>query len=143
MKIFVNKRTTKKQLRSLICKLAKETGVAKIIFNNKGKHIRGSYNSQTKHMYIDLNQTKTSMLHTFFHELGHHRAAQLNKWSKYHFCLVAFMNVETIFTIENKVDQIGEKLWYKYVDKTQWGNYKFSYPKSQKNNIIKNFLSKF
>ena len=52
------------------------------------------------------------------------------------------MNVNVVFDIENKIDRIGEKLWYKYVDIRQWGRYKFAYPKSQKNNIIKNFFNK-
>ena len=52
------------------------------------------------------------------------------------------MTFNQVFRIENRIDQLGEKLWNKYVDIRQWGKYKYSYPKAQKNNIIKNFISK-
>lgn len=142
MKFFSNKRLTKKQLRAEICKFAKEIGVNKTIFSNKARYVNGSYNATNKVLYLDTKLTKYVMLRTFFHELGHHTAALKNKWKNYHYCLVPSMYVETIFQIENKVDQIGETLWYKYVDIKRWGRYKYSYPKAQKNNIIKNFISR-
>ena len=142
MKIFKTKRSTKKQLRQIICKFAKNIGVNRVVFSNKGVKVRGTYNAETNNIYIDLNQTKKQTLHTLFHELGHHSAVQKNKWKTYHFSLTRYMNVNVVFDIENKIDRIGEKLWYKYVDIKQWGRYKFAYPKSQKNNIIKNFFNK-
>lgn len=139
MKIFtVN--LTKSQLRAQICDLAKKLGVNKIIFNDKATKVNGTYNPKNKNMYLDLKLTKKVLLRTFFHELGHHKAVEQNKWKNYHHCLVSVMYADTVFYIENKIDQIGEKLWYKYVDLTCWGRYKYSYPKARKTYIIKNFI---
>lgn len=142
MKIFNNNKLTKIQLRKLICKFAKDLGVNRVVFGNKGVTVKGTYNPKTKNLFIDTKQTKVELLHTLFHELGHHVAVLKNKWKNYHHCLVDYMTVERIFTIENKIDQIGKTLWHKYVDTKQWGRYNYSYPKSQKKNIIKNFISK-
>ena len=79
------------------------------------------------------------MLRTFFHELGHHEAVKKNKWTQYHFNLVDKMRVDVIYIIENKIDQIGRKLWHKYVDTNQWGMYKYFYPKSQMKAYINSF----
>jgi hypothetical protein len=141
MRVF-NQKLTKKQLRTAICKFAKQIGVRKVIFNDKGKYVNGTYNSETRVLYLDNKQTKSRMLCTFFHELGHHTAVAQNKWKKYHYCLVPLMTANEVFVIENKIDQIGKKLWHKHVDIKLWGMYKYGYPKSQKNSIIKNFISK-
>jgi hypothetical protein len=141
-KIFVTPRITKKDLRSLIRTFAIKMGVEKITFADRAKRVKGTYNAITKSLYIDLKQTKIEMLHTFFHEMGHHFAVKRNKWKNYHYCSVPCMTVNDIFKIENGVDCIGNELWYKYVNTKNWGKYKYSYPKSQKANIIKNFISK-
>lgn len=129
------------QLRKLICKFAKDLGVNRVVFGNKGIRVKGTYNPETKNLFIDTKQTKVELLHTLFHELGHHNAVLKNKWKTYHHSLVDSMSVEKIFDIENKIDRIGKKLWHKYVDVKQWGMYNYSYPKSQKNTIIKNFIN--
>lgn len=139
MKIFINASLTKKQLRILFCTFAKKLGVQQVIFNNRGKYVCGTYNAETKRMYINTKQTKKEMLYTLFHELGHHEAVKKKRWIKYHFDLTLTITNEQIFQIENKIDQIGEKLWYKYVDTNAWGRYKYSYPKSQKH-IILNYI---
>ena len=141
MKTFTSNRLTKKQLRSLIYKTAKQFGVNKVLFSSNAKHVSGTYNVETGNIYLDTKQTKSEMLCTFFHELGHHDAVTKNKWSKYHHCQSKLMSVNTVFNIENKIDKIGETLWYKHVDSKQWGKYKYAYPKSQKSYIIKNFIN--
>ena len=140
MKFFNTKTLTKKELRKSICAFAKEAGVNKVIFNASGRNVSGTYHSHQKYLYLNLKQTKQQMLRTFFHELGHHEAATNNKWVGFHFKFKK-MKIETIFNIENKIDQIGKKLWYKNVDLKQWGMYKYFYPKSSKNNYVNN-LSK-
>lgn len=139
MKIFTTA-LTKKQLRTKICEFAKKLGVNKVIFNNRATKVNGTYNAKNSNIYLDLKLTKTVLLRTFFHELGHHQAVKQNKWKNYHHCLVSTMYAHTIFHIENRIDQIGEKLWYKYVDLTRWGRYKYTYPISNKDYIIKNFI---
>ena len=141
-KIFSSIRLTKAELRSLICFTAKKFGVNRVIFSNKAKRVKGTYNAFTKNLYLDTRLTKKDMLHAFFHELGHHFAVKKNRWKSYHYCTVAAMSIEKIFEIENGVDKIGQKLWSKHVESKQWGKYKYSYPKSQKSFIIKNFISK-
>jgi hypothetical protein len=132
----------KSKLRLAICTFARNLGVNKVIFNNKGKTVNGTYNGRTKVLYLNTNQTKVSLLRTFFHELGHHIAVQNDQWLEYHLCLLQVIELETMFNIENNIDKIGEQLWYKHVDIKRWGRYKYCYPKSNKNFFIKNYTSK-
>ena len=125
-----------------MCAFAKKLKVKRVVFNNKGIKVKGTYNVVTGIVYIDLKQTNKEMLHTFFHELGHHTAVKKNKWNKYHHSPLSSMDSNVAFDIENKIDQIGKQLWNKYVDIKQWGKYKYSYLKSQKSSLIKNFISK-
>jgi hypothetical protein len=136
-KIFHSFIVTKPELRKVICQLARKLGVKKVVFNKKAKKVRGTYNAFNNVMYIDSKQSKRNILLTFFHEMGHHKAVRQNKWRKYHLCLVPSMKIETMFNIENKIDQIGRKLWNKYVNPKQWGRYKYVYPKTQKRNLMK------
>lgn len=133
MKFFNKKRTTKKELRALICKFAKQSGVNKVIFSATATKVSGTYHSHSKTIYLSLKGTKQHMLRTFFHELAHHFAASKNKWRKFHFNLVSVMKKIDIFNIENRIDQMGETLWYKNVDLKQWGRYKYFYPKAYMN----------
>ncbi len=143
MKFFNDNTLSTPVLRAAICTLAKMLKVKRVVFNNKGIKIKGSYNAGTNHMYIDLNQTNVELLHTLFHELGHHVAVLKNKWKKYHHSsLLSETTADSVFDIENKIDQLGKQLWNQYVDIKQWGKYKYSYPKSQKKSLIKNFISK-
>ncbi len=141
-KYFNNSLIAPQELRTAICFLAKKLKVKRVVFNNKGVKVKGTYNATTSIMFIDLNQTNTETLHTFFHELGHHTAVKKNKWKKYHYSSSSLIDSEVVFDIENKIDQIGKQLWNKYVDTKQWGKYKYSYLKSQKASLIKNFISK-
>jgi len=125
----------------LICNTAKKFGVNRVIFSNKAKKVKGTYNAFTKNLYLDLKLTKKEMLYAFFHELGHHFAVKKNKWKSYHYCTVAAMSIEKIFEIENGVDKIGQGLWNIHVETKQWGKYKYSYPKIQKTSIMNNFIS--
>ncbi len=141
-KYFNNNALTPPELRALICKFAKMLKVKRVVFNNKGVAVKGTYNAITKNMYIDLKQTNVEMLHTFFHELGHHTAVSQNKWKKYHYSPLSSTDSNIAFDIENQIDQIGKQLWNQYVEIKQWGKYKYSYLKSQKTSLIKNFISK-
>lgn len=130
-KVFVKRHVSKKELRKLICSFAKQVGINKVVFNNKGIHVKGTYNYRNKNIYIDTQQTLAETLCTFFHELGHHTAVAKNKWSNYHLGLSPNMSMYQVFKIENKIDKIAKTLWYKYVDVTKWGKYKYAYPKAQ------------
>lgn len=132
---FANNRITKETLRKQICLFAKNYGVKKICFNNNAKYVSGSYNCFTKTLYICTNQTKKQMLNTLFHELGHHEAVLKNKWLSYHFNLYETLTYDRMFDIENKIEKIGKQLWNKNVCKKHWGNYKYTYLKSRKNEI--------
>ena len=140
LKTFNNLNLTKSQLRNKICVFAKKLGVTKVIFNNRAKHISGSYNAFNRVMFLDLKLSKIKLLHTFFHELGHNQAVAKNKWARYHYNpTLKAIAYERLFYIENKIDLIGKTLWNKHVDSSKWGKYKYSYPKAQKNNILKTF----
>jgi hypothetical protein len=141
-KYFNNNALTPSELRALICKFAKMLKVKRVVFNNKGVAVKGTYNAITRNMYIDLKQTNVEMLHTFFHELGHHTAVRKNKWRKYHYSPLSSTDSNIAFDIENQIDQIGKQLWNQYVEIKQWGKYKYSYLKSQRASLIKNFISK-
>jgi len=133
VKAFNTKKTTKEQLRKSICSFGKKDGVNRVTFNSTGKKVSGSYHSYKKNIYINMDATKQHMLRTFFHELAHHVAASQNKWKSYHFNLIDEIDAELMYSIENKIDKMAQTLWYKNVNLTQWGKYKYFYPKSQKN----------
>lgn len=141
IKTFNNKNINKTELRKIICLTAKTMGVKRVIFNDRGKYVSGTYNAFTGVLYLNLNGTKRHILNTFFHELGHHVSVKAKRFNGYHFNLIPYMNVERIFNIENKIDQAGKKLWNKYVSLKQWGKYKYAYPKSQKQKLMNNFLN--
>jgi len=141
MKIFFTSRLNKTQLREIICDTARRFGVKKIAFNKNAKYVRGTYNPFNGVLYLSLKQTKKELLNAFFHELGHHFAVKHNRWKAYHFNLVASMEVERMFKIENKIDRTAKKLWNKYVDLNQWGKYNFAYPKAKKKQIMKHIIN--
>ena len=136
MKFFVTKRITALALRQEISRVAKTFGVSVLTFNNKGKRIAGSYNAETKSMYLCTTATKKEILVVFFHELGHHVAVKQNKWMTYHMNRYSFMCPYKIFDIENSIDKIAEKLWNKHVDQRSWGKYTYSYPKKRRRELI-------
>ena len=138
MKVF-NKVLTHKQLRQAIIKISKRLGVNKISFNKTGKKLRGSYECVNRNIYINLKQTKKDILMTFFHELGHHMSIKRNRWVKYHHERLSAISPAKIFFMENKIDKVADELWRKYVCYKIWGRYKYAYPKSQKQSIIKLF----
>lgn len=139
MKIFKNKKIYTKDLRSLLFRTAKSFGVNKITFNKNAKHVCGTYNAETKSMFIAANQTKKELLLAFFHELAHHVSFDQKKWLKYHLSDNKTFSAETAFEIENKIDKKAFKLWNKYVELKQWGKYKYFYPKQRKTQLIKLF----
>jgi len=141
MKVFFTSKLNKKQLRELICETAANVGVNKVVFNDKAKYVRGTYNAFTGILFLSLKQTKKDLLNAFFHELGHHFAVKHNRWKVYHFNLVPSMTVERMFRIENRVDRIAKKLWNKYVDLNQWGKYNFAYPKARKTQIMNHIIN--
>lgn len=138
---FDTNRITKQQLRSQICSYAKSVGVNKVIFNNRGKYICGSFNSTNNVIYICSKQTKKQMLNTLFHELAHFYAVLNKKWIKFHFNLYKNPNPDRLFVIENKIDKIGKNLWNQHVNKKLWGNYKYFYLKSKKHKITTLFTN--
>jgi hypothetical protein len=141
-KTFNNSKLKKQEFRKAVCAFAKEQGIKTITFSNRAKFVRGTYNAFTNSLFLDLKQTRKEMLHTFFHELGHHLAVKKDLWKDYHYCTIPEMTCDDVFMIENSIDHIAGELWIQHVDIKQWGKYKYAYPKSQKSNIIQNFISK-
>jgi hypothetical protein len=136
-KLFNNDKITKKELRKLICVLAFSRGVNKIRFSKRAKYISGSYNYDNANIFVDGKQPRKNMLMTFFHELAHHEASSKKKWLLYHQdASTPRVSPNMKFKIENKIDKLAQKLWFRYVDVKVWGRYKFGYLKSQKKYII-------
>ena len=138
VKFFNKNRLTKTQLRKDICTFAKNVGVNRVIFNDTGKKVLGTYNATTRNVYINLKQTKQQMLMTFVHEISHHEAAKKNKWKQFHFGNNSLMKADAIFDIENKIDGFAKKIWQNHVDIKQWGAYKYFYPKANKKTFVTN-----
>jgi hypothetical protein len=137
LKIFNTKKETKKELRQKICNLAYSLGVNSIRFSKKAKYIDGSYNWDEANIFVNGKMSKYYMLVTFFHELAHHVASSQNKWKKYHMnASTPLISPSKKFDIENKIDKIAQKLWYKYVSTKEWGRYRYGYKKSEKKELI-------
>ena len=137
MKLFANRAINRKSLRKEICLMAKESGVRKVAFSNKGKHVTGTFNAVNDVIFIDMKQTRKEMLLTFFHELGHFTAVKKRKWLMYHYNpSTPLISATEKFNIENKIDKIAKQLWNKHVDITVWGKYRYGYPQVQKREIV-------
>ena len=136
MKSFPKNKITKKCLRQQIITFAKFKNVKNVYFNNHAKFIKGSYNSSDQTIFLSNTETKQSMLCTFFHELSHHLAVEQHKWLDYHYDRGITTSIE-MFEIENGIDKIAKKLWNEHVNITQWGKYKYAYPKTQKKLLTK------
>jgi Zn-dependent peptidase ImmA (M78 family) len=135
MKLFVDSKLSKKQIRFLMSLVALEYKVNKIYFNNQSTRVDGSYNFSTSNIFINNKQQRLTMMFVFFHELAHHVAVQQKKWLAYHAGADVNISPEMQFDIENKVDIIAKTLWIKHVDIKSWGSYKFRYPKSKKTQL--------
>jgi hypothetical protein len=136
-KIFNKKTATKKELRKLACKLGYTYGVKKLRFSHKSKHIDGSYNYESRNIYVNGRLLKKRFLIAFFHELAHHVASvHQHKWLTYHNdASTPLLSPRAKFLIENKIDRLAKKLWFKYVNIKQWGHYSYGYPKVQQKYI--------
>lgn len=136
-KIFETKKATKKQLRKLMCELAYSYGVNSLRFSKKAKYIDGSYNWHIANIFVNGKMSKYYMLLTFHHELAHHIASNQNKWKGYHMnASTPLISASKKFDIENKIDKIAQKLWFKYVNINEWGRYKYGYKKSEKKELV-------
>lgn len=134
MKIFTKKMSVL-ELKCTMRVLAKKTGVRKVTYNNRGVYVDGSYHAETQIIYICSKLTKKNILQTFFHELAHHIACKRKWWVKYHTTEVT--DSEIAFKVENSIDRMARKLWYRYVNSTIWGKYNFVYKKSSKKESIR------
>lgn len=120
-----------------MCKLSKDLGVRCIRFSKKAKHISGSYDMDASTIFVSGKQNKKEMLYTFFHELAHHLIPKSKRSYLYHEnAATPLISSQCKFKIENKVDQLARKLWFKYVDVKEWGRYKYGYLKTQKHKYI-------
>lgn len=135
MKLFIDSKIPKKQIRFLMSLIALEHNVNKIYFNSQSTRVDGSYNFDTGNIFINNKQQRIMMMFVFFHELAHHVAVQQKKWLGYHTGADRNISPERQFDIENRVDIIAKTLWTKYVDTKSWGGYKFRYPKSKKTQL--------
>lgn len=136
-KYFSNKSLSKRQLRNLICEFAWEMGVRKVSFNKKAIDIAGSYNFEKRVIFLSNKQNRREILLTFFHELAHHVAStKKRKWLAYHMnAATPLITPAAKFAIENKIDKLAKKLWFKYVNTKAWGRYRYGYPRSNRKNI--------
>jgi hypothetical protein len=134
---FSRNSISKRQLRTLICNFAWDMGVKKVSFNKRAIDIAGSYNYEKRVIFLSNKQNRREILLTFFHELAHHIAStKKHKWLAYHMnAATPLLTPAAKFTIENKIDKLAKKLWFKHVNTKAWGRYKYGYPQSNKKNI--------
>ena len=132
MKVFNNFKITKKMLRQFICIIAREHKVSRVSFNNQAKLIEGLYDFKKRSIFINNKQPKKRLLQVFFHELAHHESVLNGIWTDYHSGNMEDISPMFQFNIENQIDKMATSLWNKYVNTKKWGQYKFSYPKSNK-----------
>ena len=137
MKHFDTNKLTKAELRLCIKVFAKSMSVRRVAYNNKAKHLLGSYNPLNQTIFIDVKQCKQDMLLTFFHELAHHIAVSKSRWLLYHYdSSTPLISASKKFVIENKIDKLACKLWRKNVDIRCWGKYKYGYKAANKKKMI-------
>ena len=114
----------------------------KVTFRTRfNKELDGEVDVQNEIIYIDKKQTRRGMAETVFHELGHIYCVRKGKWKKFH----REENYSAIksFKAENWIEHWAKQEWDEWGMRKLFGQYRFSYLKSERKKLIKWFEKKF
>lgn len=114
----------------------------KVVFRSRfNKDLDGEADVKNEIIYIDKKLTRKGLAEAVFHELGHIYCARKGKWKKFHE-LDEYSAIKS-FKAENWVEHWAKREWDAWGMRSLFGQYRFSYLKSERKKLIKWFENKF
>jgi hypothetical protein len=114
----------------------------KVVFKSRfNKELEGEVDIDKQIIYIDKKLPRRTMAEAVFHELGHIYCIRKGIWKKFH----KGQDYSAIksFKAENWVEHWAKREWDAWGMRRIFGQYRFSYLKSEKKKLIKWFENKF
>lgn len=108
----------------------------KVIFKAKlHKDIDGEADTKNEVIFINKNLSRKCMAEAVFHELGHIYCVRKGKWKKFH----EDNDYSAIksFRAENWVEHWAKREWDAWGMRKMFGQYRFTYLKSEQKHLIK------
>lgn len=114
----------------------------KVIFRTKfNKDLDGEADVQNEIIYIDKKLPRKGLAEAVFHELGHIYCYRKGIWKKFHDG-DGYSAIKS-FKAENWVEHWAKREWDAWGMRKIFGQYRFSYLKSERKKLIKWFEKKF
>jgi hypothetical protein len=108
----------------------------KVVFKTQfNKDLDGEADIEKEIIYIDKKLTRRAMAEAVFHELGHIYCVRKGLWEKFH-KQNGYSAIKS-FKAENWIEHWAKKEWDSWGMRKFFGQYRFSYLRSEKNKLIK------
>jgi hypothetical protein len=133
----VNKQETIRFLRE-ICRQYEVKVVFKSRFN---KELDGEADVEKEIIYIDKKLPRKALSEAVFHELGHIYCVRKGIWKRFH--KEHDYSAIKSFKAENWVEHWAKREWDAWGMRRLFGQYRFTYLKSEKKKLVKWFENKF
>jgi hypothetical protein len=114
----------------------------KVVFRSRfNKELEGEVDIDTQIIYINKKLPRKTMAEAVFHELGHIYCIRKGIWKKFH----KSQDYSAIksFKAENWVEHWAKREWDDWGMRKIFGQYRFSYLKSERKKLIEWFDQKF
>jgi len=114
----------------------------KVVFKSHfDKELEGEVDIDKEIIYIDKKLPRKTMAEAVFHELGHIYCVRKGLWKKFH----KEQNYSAIksFKAENWIEHWAKREWDAWGMRKFFGQYRFSYLRSERKKLIKWFENKF
>lgn len=114
----------------------------KVHFLSKfNEQIDGEVDTEKQVIYIDKKLPRKRMAEVVFHELGHIHCIRKGKWKKFH--ENDDYSAIKAFKAENWIEHWAKREWDSVGMRKIFGQYRFSYLKSERKNLIEWFRNQF
>lgn len=114
----------------------------KVVFKTRfNKDLEGEADVKNEIIYIDKKLPRRTLAEAVFHELGHIYCYRKGIWKKFHE-MDEYSAIKS-FKAENWVEHWAKREWDAWGMRKYFGQYRFSYLKSEKKKLIKWFEKKF
>lgn len=114
----------------------------KVVFRSRfNKELDGEVDIEKEIMYIDKKQTRRGMAEAVFHELGHIYCVRKGLWEKFH--KERDYSAIKSFKAENWIEHWAKREWDAWGMRKFFGQYRFSYLRSEQKKLVKWFEKKF
>lgn len=114
----------------------------KVVFRTQfNKDLDAEVDVEKEIIYVDKKLSRKGLAEAVFHELGHIYCVRKGIWTKFH----KEQNYSAIksFKAENWIEHWAKREWDAWGMRKMFGQYRFSYLRSEKKKLIKWFENKF